>query len=151
MDQQHGQFVPLGAAKFYVFAAEISDVQGLEQRVDSGFEMICSTRGFFRQVRPSLFLHATSCVEVQGGHFGQFIHSSGGSNLQTMHQITYIRTTYFFLHCGVETHSVGLAVYFSCTRYITPMHCCETGRQNSCTFYRISCSLSVRHKKYATK
>jgi hypothetical protein len=95
VDQQHGQLVPLGAAKLYVFAAEIRDVQGLEQRVDSGFEMICSTRGFFRKVRPSLFLHETSCVEVQSGHFGHFIHSSGGSNLETMPQNTYIRTTYF--------------------------------------------------------
>jgi hypothetical protein len=110
VDQQHGELVPLGAAKLYIFYAEISDVQGL-QRVGSGFEMICSTRGSFRQVRPSLFLHATSCVEVQGGHFGNFIQPSGGSNLETMPQNTYISTC-FFLHCGVEIHTVGLAVYF---------------------------------------
>jgi hypothetical protein len=125
VDQQHGQLISWGQLKSTICATEISDVQGLQQRIESGFEMNRSTPGIFRRVRQSLFLHATYRFKVQGGHRGHFLQSSGGRNLETMHQKAYIRN--FSLHCGVETHSAILAVYFSFTLYITTMRICETG------------------------
>ena len=85
-----------------------------------------ATPGIFRRVRDSLFLQATPCVEAQGGHRRHFLQSSESRNLETLPQKTYIRT-FFFLHCGVETRSVVLAVYFSFTLYTTTMRICEIG------------------------
>ena len=110
-----------------ICATEISDFQSLQQRIESGFEMNRATPGIFQRVRHLLFLQAASCVEAQGGHHGHFLQSSGSRNLQTMPQKTYIHTTLFSLHCGVETHSMGLAVYFSFTLCIATMRIYETG------------------------
>ena len=106
---------PWGQLNSTVCATEISDIQGLQQRIERGYEMNLSTPGIFRQVRQSLFLHATSCVEARGGHRGHFLRSSGGGNLETMPQKAYIRTTSPSPALWLETHSVGLAVYFSFT------------------------------------
>jgi hypothetical protein len=45
--------------KSTAYAAEVSDVQGLQQRIQNGFEMIRTIPGIFRRVTKSVFRRAT--------------------------------------------------------------------------------------------
>jgi hypothetical protein len=74
-------------------------------------ELIFMTPGIFQQVRQSMYRHATSCVEAQGEGFHHFLSSSGVCNEKPcLRRPMFI--WFFYLHCGVDLHSVGLAVHF---------------------------------------
>jgi len=45
----------------------------VQQRIQNGFEMICTTRGIVLQVGRSLVRHAASCVEAKDGHIEHFL------------------------------------------------------------------------------
>lgn len=47
--------------------------KSVQQRIQNGFEMICTTRGIVQQVRQSLVRHAASCVEAKDGHVEHFL------------------------------------------------------------------------------
>ena len=59
-----------------VRATEIGDLQILQTRTDSGFQMILMTRGIIQPAGQSRFRLAAPCAEAQGGHFAYFISSS---------------------------------------------------------------------------
>jgi hypothetical protein len=59
--------------KSTVSATKISDVQDLQRRTHNVFEVIRTTPGIFQRVRQLAFRRATSSVEAQGGHFGNFL------------------------------------------------------------------------------
>jgi hypothetical protein len=48
-----------GHSKSTVYATEVSDVQGLQQRTQNGFEMIRTIPGIFRRVTQSVLRRAT--------------------------------------------------------------------------------------------
>jgi hypothetical protein len=66
-------FYFLGHLNSTVYAAAISDVHNLQQRIQNAFETIRTTPGIFQRLKQSLFRRATSWVEARGGHFEHFI------------------------------------------------------------------------------
>jgi hypothetical protein len=93
----HSDFCLWGRLISTVRATKVSDLQILQKRTYSGFQMIRTTRGIIQSVGQSLIRLAASCVEAQGGHFVYFISSPLGRESETTLQNTYIKKSKFYL------------------------------------------------------
>jgi hypothetical protein len=96
------KFIPMVKSEIYCYATEVTELQGVHQRIQTAFEMIRTTAGIFQPVMQSLYRSAKNCFDSQGEY-------RGGRNSETMFQKAYVRKTIFYLYFGVDSPSVGLA------------------------------------------
>jgi len=88
--------------KSTVYATEVTELQGMHQRIQTILEMIRTTAGIFQPVTQSPYRSAKTCFDAQGEYIG-------GRNSETMFQKVYIHKTIFYLYFCVDSPSVGLA------------------------------------------
>jgi len=68
-DLNHLDFYFWGYSKSTLYSTKVCDVQGLQQRIQKGSEIIRTTAVIFQRVRQSLFRRTRSCLEAYGGHW----------------------------------------------------------------------------------